>query len=115
MKYLFVILFCMGAQFASAQVLNIGAGAKITASGNIAVVLKDDGLKHDGTFIPGNSTVYFDGGASTSISGIKTIDFYNVVFKGTGLKLNAGSGRVISTISAEGSTFDADGSDGSKS
>ena len=98
------------------QVVNINGGLQVVAQGNISLVIDQGGLKNDGVFTPGNSTVYFSGGSTTAISGSQPTTFYNLIFKGTGTKINSGSASVISTLSVEGTTVvDADGTSDDKS
>jgi hypothetical protein len=57
-----------------AQVVNISNGLQLVAQGTISLVLNQGGLKNDGVFIPGNSTVFFDGAATTAISGSHPVE-----------------------------------------
>src|SRR5436190_282866 len=99
-----------------AQVVNISTGLQVVAKGTISLVINQGGLKNDGTFIPGNSTVFFDGAATTAISGSQPVNFYNVTFKGSGNKVNNGGASVIGTLAVEGTTvLDADGISDDKS
>lgn len=98
------------------QGVTIAAGTQAVASGDIQLVIDNGGLKNDGIFKPANSTVIFSGAGATAISGSQQTNFYNVIFKGTGTKLNAGTAAVIGTVGVEGTTiFDADGSSNDKS
>jgi hypothetical protein len=98
-----------------AQVMNISGGLKVVANGNVSIVMDKAGIINNGTFIPGNSTVYFSGAATTTISGSQPVDFYNIIFQGTGTKLNNGNAAVIGTLGVEGTTvFDADGNSNDK-
>ena len=98
-----------------AQVMNISGGLKVVAKGNVSIVMDKAGINNNGTFIPGNSTVYFSGAATTAISGSQPVDFYNIIFQGTGTKLNNGNAAVIGTVSVEGTTvLDADGNSNDK-
>lgn len=98
-----------------AQVVNINGGVQLVAEGNISLVIENGGIKNDGIFIPGNSTVFFDGGPVTAISGSQPITFFNATFKGTGSKVNSGNASVINTLAIEGTTvLDADGTTNDK-
>ncbi len=93
-----------------AQVVNLNGGVQAVAEGNVSFVIDEGGIKNDGIFKPGNSTVFFTGGATMAISGSQPIIFYNATFKGTGTKLNSGNASVINTLAVEGTTvLDADG------
>ena len=92
------------------QVVNINNGLRLVAQGNISLVVDQGGMKNDGIFTPGNSTVCFSGGATTAVSGSQPVTFYNLTFKGTGNKTNSGDASVLNTLAVEGTTVvDADG------
>ena len=98
-----------------AQVVNINSGVQLVAQGNISLVIDNGGLKNDGIFVPGNSTVYFTGGPVTAITGTQPVTFYNATFSGTGTKVNSGNASVISTLAVTGTTIlDADGTTNDK-
>lgn len=98
-------------QTSFAQVVNIGAGTHVVAGGNINLVIDQGGMRNDGNFHKGESTVYFDGSNTTTLSGSQTTQFHNLGFRGTGIKINEGTADVINTLMVEGSTtLDADGS-----
>lgn len=100
---------------AKSQVVNIASGTQLVAQGNISLVIDQGGMKNDGVFIPGNSTVFFDGGTVNTISGTQPIQFFNATFRGTGNKVNAGNASVINTLAVEGTTvLDADGTTNDK-
>ena len=100
---------------AKSQVVNIASGTQLVAQGNISLVIDQGGMKNDGVFIPGNSTVFFDGGTVNAISGTQPVQFYNATFRGTGNKVNAGNASVINTLAVEGTTvLDADGTTNDK-
>jgi hypothetical protein len=93
-----------------AQVVNLNNGVQMVASKNIALVIDNGGMKNDGVFVPDSSTVYFDGGASTVLSGTQTTNFFNLTARGTGIKANTGTAAIWNTLAAQGSTtLDADG------
>ena len=107
--FIFLIIISAAPGIA-AQVVNINGGIKVVAQGAINLVIDQGGLKNDGVFIPGNSTVFFGGAATTAISGTQPITFYNATFRGTGNKVNTGDASVIRTLAVEGTTvLDADG------
>lgn len=96
--------------FNVAQVVNLNNGIQLVASKNIAIVVDNGGLKNDGLFIPDSSTVYFSGGAGTSLSGTSSTNFFNLTYKGTGTKYNEGTANVYNTLAAQDNTvLDADG------
>ncbi|MEP7164639.1 MAG: T9SS type A sorting domain-containing protein [Ferruginibacter sp.] len=111
-----IFMFIMGIpSLILSQVVNLNGGIRLVAQGNISLVVDQGGMKNDGVFIPGNSTVYFSGAATTAISGSQPISFYNLIFKGTGTKQNSGNASVISTVGVEGTTvLDADGTTNDK-
>ena len=114
-KYISLIVILFIPVIISAQVVNIEGGVNVVAQGNISLVIDQGGVKNEGIFIPGNSTVYFDGGPATAISGTQPITFYNATFRGTGNKLNSGNASVINTLAVEGTTvLDADGATNDK-
>ncbi|MGB4883402.1 MAG: hypothetical protein WBP01_00070 [Ferruginibacter sp.] len=95
-----------------AQTVNMDAGIQLVAKGTIALVVDNGQLMNNGIYIPDSSTVYFDGPANISLSGTQPTNFFNLTFKGAGLKRNENTdtSRVYNTLAAEGSTtFDADG------
>ena len=107
--YALMIFTCMPSLM-TAQVVNISNGLQLVANGAVSLVINNGGLKNDGNFIPANSTVFFDGTSSTAISGSQPVIFYNVSFRGSGIKLNSGGASVIGTLAVEGTTvLDADG------
>lgn len=107
------ILFFLAACFSfqvSAQGLIIESGAHFVMQGAVNMVVEDGGVANNGTFHPGGSTVYFDGGNAISVSGTQETFFNNVRFRGSGIKRNEGLASVIRTIGVEGNAvFDADG------
>src|SRR4051812_19334321 len=104
MKLKYLIDLCLSIIFGVmplpllAQVVNISSGLNLVANGSIVLVIGDGGIKNDGVFIPANSTVYFDGGSTTAISGSQPVNFYNATFRGTGNKVNNGNVAVIGTL-----------------
>lgn len=97
------------------QGVNIGSGLQVVAKGNISLVIDQGGIKNDGIFKPDSSTVFFDGNATTAISGSQPITFFNTTFRGTGTKLNSGDASVLNTLAVEGTTvLDADGTTNDK-
>jgi hypothetical protein len=106
-----VCIFLTGfPRISNSQTIIIEAGLNVVAQGNLNLVVNNGGIRNEGVFTPGNSKVIFDGAAATAVSGSQPISFYNVLFKGTGTKVNDGSASVISTVAVEGNTvLDADG------
>ncbi|MEP6750517.1 MAG: hypothetical protein ABJB86_22460, partial [Bacteroidota bacterium] len=114
MRYLFLIILLF-ANTLFAQVVNINPGLKVVASGQISLVVENGGIKNDGSFTPDSSTMVFDGGSTTAISGSQPITFFNLTFRGTGTKINDGDASVLATLAVTGTTvFDADGSQDDK-
>ena len=112
--YIFFFVLLMPG-LSKSQVVNIASGTQLVAQGNISLVIDQGGMKNDGVFIPGNSTVFFDGGTVNTISGTQPIQFFNATFRGTGNKVNAGNASVINTLAVEGTTvLDADGTTNDK-
>ncbi len=113
-SYIFLFVLFLP-ELSQSQVVTIATGTQVIAQGNISLVIDQGGMKNDGVFIPGNSTVYFDGGAVNAISGTQPVQFYNATFRGTGNKVNSGNASVISTLAVEGTTvLDADGTTNDK-
>ncbi len=111
----FLIVFFILPVSMKAQVVNINSGVQMVAQGNISLVIDNGGLKNDGIFVPGNSTVYFTGGPVTAITGTQPVTFYNATFSGTGTKVNSGQASVLSTLAVNGTTvLDADGTTNDK-
>ncbi|HMU24556.1 MAG TPA: T9SS type A sorting domain-containing protein [Ferruginibacter sp.] len=112
-KYIYAFLFCLAMPvFLLSQTVNMDAGIQLVAKSTIALVVDNGELKNDGIFIPDSSTVYFDGPANISISGTQPTDFFNLTFRGSGLKRNENTDtiRVYNTLASEGTTtVDADG------
>lgn len=115
-KYLQLIVigvFSLPGITAKAQVVNIGAGLKLVAEGPVSLVIEGAGMKNEGEFMPGNSTVYFDGAGFPAIAGTQPCLFYNLNFRGSGVKTNNGNAAVIATLGVQGTTtLDADGPSG---
>lgn len=113
MKNLLLLCFAFAAiPFGNvAQVVNINNGVQVVANGNINLVVDNGALKNDGVFKPDSSTVIFDGGANTAvITGSLPITFFNLTFRGTGIKSNDNDASVLATLGAiETTVFDADG------
>lgn len=110
-KYkLLLVGICVYTLPLQAQVLNIGTGTHVVANGSINLVIDQGGMRNDGNFHKGESTVYFDGANATTLSGSQPTQFHNLGFRGTGIKTNEGTADVINTLMVEGSTtLDADG------
>ena len=113
MKNLLLLCFAFAAiPFINvAQVVNLNNGVQVVADGNIKLVIDNGALKNDGVFKPDSSTVIFDGGANSAvITGSVPITFFNLTFRGSGIKTNNNDVSVLATIGATGTTvFDADG------
>jgi len=102
--------------FISAQVVNLDNGIRLVAQGPVNLVINEGGLKNDGIFKADSSTVIFDGGPTSAISGTNAISFHNLSFRGTGSKVNSGDASVTNTLAVENSTvLDADGTSNDKS
>ncbi len=95
-----------------AQTVNMDAGIQLVAKSTIALVIDNGRLENNGIFIPDSSTVYFDGPANISLSGAQPTNFFNLSFRGSGIKRNENTDttRIYNTLAAEGTTtWDADG------
>lgn len=102
-----VITLCQG--------VTIQNGLKLVANGTISLVVNDGSIKNEGDFIPDSSTVFFDGGTGSVVTGSHQTDFFNITLRGTGTKTNNGNAAIYNKLSVEGSTvLDADGADNSK-
>lgn len=78
----------------SSQGLFNKTGVALVANGNVYFVVNNGGLRNDGAFIKGSSTMLFSGNNSTSgtfISGSSATGFYNLTLNKTsnGLQLNS--------------------------
>ncbi len=105
-----VIFLLLSPLITLGQVMNINNGVQVVADGAINLVIDNGGIKNDGTFIHDSSTVIISGGPLTAISGTNPITFYNLTFKGTGIKANEGNASVVEGLAIENSTtLDADG------
>jgi Secretion system C-terminal sorting domain len=76
-----------------AQGIINGTGSSLVANGNISIVIENGGLKNDGTFVKGSSTVHFLGSnatSSSSISGTGAVTFNNLTMNksANGIQLN---------------------------
>src|ERR1700754_1301347 len=70
-----LLLICM---VGLAQVQS-SAGLKLVATGPLKLVFNDAALINHGSFSPGNSTVIFQGNASSLIGGSSAVNFHNLV------------------------------------
>lgn len=62
---------------ASAQ-LYISPGARLQVNGNALISLQDMDLVNNGSFVAGNSIVYFSGAVNTTIAGTEPTVFYSI-------------------------------------
>lgn len=87
----------IGRDFAHAQGIIISSGTNLVANGNIHIVINNAGLKNDGIFTVGSSTLSFTGNTGTSnsfIAGSAAVNLYNLTLNksANGLQLNRNIG-----------------------
>lgn len=112
-SFIALLIFLVLPTFLWSQTVNLDGGIQLVAKSTIALVIDNGEFKNDGIFIPDSSTVYFYGPSNISVSGSQPTDFFNLTFRGTGLKRNENTDtiRVYHTLASEESTtWDADGS-----
>lgn len=92
------------------QGISISSGTNLVSNGNVHLVINNAGLKNDGTFTAGNSTLSFTGNTGTSnsfISGSGTVNLYNLTLNksANGLQLNRNIGVSNTLLFASGDSL----------
>lgn len=78
-----IFSFFVVASLSSAAQLYIGAGAQLQLTGNARLTLQNSDLINNGSFLPGNSTVYFTGPENIFVSGGQPVQFYSILIDKT--------------------------------